>query len=65
MYTMFDRKEEKFSYTNIWLNLDFKKVKQRLKSITDQLDEVRGKFQSQSEANSADEFSKVEENCDE
>ena len=61
---MFDRKEEKFSYTNIWLNLDFKKVKQRLKSITDQLDEVQGKFQSHSEANGADDFSKVEENCE-
>jgi hypothetical protein len=37
---MFSREDDQFTKTNIWQNLDFKKVKQRLNRITNQLEEV-------------------------
>jgi hypothetical protein len=37
---MFDREKKKFTDKDIWFNLDFYKVKQRIERITNQLDGV-------------------------
>ncbi len=47
---MFSREDKKLTNSAIWLTLDFKKVKQRVNEITEQLEAVRGKPTPQIEA---------------
>lgn len=41
------RKIKKFKEKNVWSDIDFQKVKQRINKITQKLDEVQSKFEPQ------------------
>lgn len=53
MYYVFYRRREEFSRSDIWSNIDPMKVKQRIDTITAQLEEVRRKFDPHIEADNS------------
>lgn len=42
-----NRKMKKFKEKNVWGDIDFQKVKQRINKITQKLEEVQSKFEPQ------------------